>query len=64
MKFRIITSKRLETLEMAVVSLKSELEKLCKVRRLAMALDQKGISVDDLLSCKVHLRRNPRRKAA
>ena len=61
---QIITSKRLETLEMAVVTLKAEVEKLEKVRKIADALRDKCISADDILTGKVHMRKTPAKKKA
>ena len=59
---KIISKTRLEGLEQTIATLKHEVERLSKVRPIADDFEQKGISVDDLLNCTVHLRRNPKRK--
>lgn len=42
--------------------LHQDLARLQKVRPIAEALAVRGISADDIIDCRVHLRHNPKRK--
>lgn len=61
---KLITTKRLKLLEADLAYATAEVARLKKIRPIAEALISRGISADDLLSGRIHLRHNPKRRAA